>query len=301
MHYEYFFEFLELARQLSFSRAAEKLFISQSSLSKHISVLEDELGVKLVDRTTRSVTLTTAGRFVFEEGLKIESTFAYIRKNVGTIRPPTPIHIIGMISDPLISQRIARAVQTVNEKGPRKIRVLLEQPTPSPSIFTGLETGDIDLLLTFRTEEERPSYIFERELYRDQLYAVISPSSPLASHKSLKFSDLKPYPFIRMFGLNSVHEPAWSQIETYCEEGGFSPDTIIMQATSYLDWLSVSLGDAVLINAYGIILESRLFHDDRYVCIPLKDSWFTYCVYWNDERAGELTREFIDNLIGISE
>lgn len=54
-------EFVTLAECLNFSEAAFRLFISQSSLSKHIKALEYELGVALFDRTTRSIRLNSAG------------------------------------------------------------------------------------------------------------------------------------------------------------------------------------------------------------------------------------------------
>lgn len=54
-------EFVTLAECLNFSEAASRLFISQSSLSKHIKALEHELGVALFDRTTRSIRLSGAG------------------------------------------------------------------------------------------------------------------------------------------------------------------------------------------------------------------------------------------------
>ena len=54
--------FITLSRTLSFSLAAEELYISQSSLSKNIKALELECQVKLFERNTRSISLTTAGR-----------------------------------------------------------------------------------------------------------------------------------------------------------------------------------------------------------------------------------------------
>ena len=57
----YIKEFVTLAECLNFSEAAERLFIAQSSLSKHIKAMERELGVELFVRTTRSIRLSGAG------------------------------------------------------------------------------------------------------------------------------------------------------------------------------------------------------------------------------------------------
>ena len=71
MDTSYIKEFVMLAECLSFSEAAERLFISQSSLSKHIQALERELGVRLLGRTTRSIRLSAAGELYLPYAQKI--------------------------------------------------------------------------------------------------------------------------------------------------------------------------------------------------------------------------------------
>lgn len=60
--------FVAVAEEESFSRAAEKMNVSQPSLSKAIQSIEDEYGVTLVKRTTRSFKLTVAGRAYLQTG-----------------------------------------------------------------------------------------------------------------------------------------------------------------------------------------------------------------------------------------
>jgi DNA-binding transcriptional LysR family regulator len=59
--------FLVLAEELHFSRAAARLFITQSALSRQIRALETHLGVRLIERSSRSVELTAAGRALLPE------------------------------------------------------------------------------------------------------------------------------------------------------------------------------------------------------------------------------------------
>ena len=58
--------FSVLAQRLNFTQAADDLFMSQPALSRTISALEGELGVRLFDRNSRSVALTPAGRAFYQ-------------------------------------------------------------------------------------------------------------------------------------------------------------------------------------------------------------------------------------------
>lgn len=60
-----------LGQELHFARAADKLFITQPALTRQIQQLEDEIGVKLVERTKRKVALTTAGSYFFDEAVYV--------------------------------------------------------------------------------------------------------------------------------------------------------------------------------------------------------------------------------------
>ena len=74
--------FLEVARQRSFSRAAELLDVPLPSLSRRIAALEKELGVKLLNRTTRSVSLTESGVLFYEGGDFILSELDLLRERI---------------------------------------------------------------------------------------------------------------------------------------------------------------------------------------------------------------------------
>ena len=63
--------FIQVAENLNFARAAEILKITQSAVSRQIHSLEDELGTKLLHRTTRTVTLTPAGISFLEDAKNV--------------------------------------------------------------------------------------------------------------------------------------------------------------------------------------------------------------------------------------
>ena len=79
MEIEYIKEFVVLAETENYLEAAESLFISQSTLSKHIKIIEKELDVQLFDRTTRKVHLNKYGKMFLKYAKEI-SHLQYLYK-----------------------------------------------------------------------------------------------------------------------------------------------------------------------------------------------------------------------------
>lgn len=72
--------FHAVAETLSFSRAAERLHIAQPPLSRQIRQLEETLGVELIDRESRPIALTAAGKFYYEQTLQVLSRLREIEE-----------------------------------------------------------------------------------------------------------------------------------------------------------------------------------------------------------------------------
>src|SRR5687768_17463791 len=103
--------FLELSKELHFWKTSEKVFITQSALSRHIFALEKELGFKLFERNKRNVRLTPAGAFFREEMNKLlldmENTQRYARQiaagEVGEIKIGYPGSITYLVLPDLLN------------------------------------------------------------------------------------------------------------------------------------------------------------------------------------------------------
>ena len=77
--------FNAVASTLSFSRAAELLHIAQPPLSRQIRQLEDMLGAELIDRASRPIALTMAGKFFYEQTLQVLSRLEQIEEGTRVI------------------------------------------------------------------------------------------------------------------------------------------------------------------------------------------------------------------------
>ncbi|MDB6154691.1 MAG: LysR family transcriptional regulator [Chthoniobacteraceae bacterium] len=78
--------FLTVAEEAHLTRAAEKLFTSQPAVSAHIRALEEELGVKLFERTTKGMTLTSAGNALQEEARRIVEATRQFKQQAEALR-----------------------------------------------------------------------------------------------------------------------------------------------------------------------------------------------------------------------
>lgn len=138
--------FVAVAEQKSFTRAGEVVHLRQQSVSKAVRELERELGVELLERTTREVRLTAAGRVLLEEGKRAlevtDAAFARTREVgsglAGTIR-------IGY--SPAIGPTDQTEVaQALRSDGPDLSVVLLE--VRPAALRPMLRAGELDLALT---------------------------------------------------------------------------------------------------------------------------------------------------------
>jgi DNA-binding transcriptional LysR family regulator len=71
MEFKQLQSFVEVVRNRSFTKASQELFISQPTVSMHISQLESELGVRLIIRTTKSIEVTDLGRKLYEYAVNL--------------------------------------------------------------------------------------------------------------------------------------------------------------------------------------------------------------------------------------
>ena len=81
----YIREFVTLAETLNFSKAAEKLFLAQPALSRHIAIIEEKMGGRLFQRNTRNVSLTPAGEAVYNAFTEILRQYDGAREQVSLL------------------------------------------------------------------------------------------------------------------------------------------------------------------------------------------------------------------------
>ena len=183
--------FLAVAREGRFSRAAEKLYRTQSAVSQTIRKLEDELGEPLFDRSSREGLLTDAGRVLHEYAEKLlhlrgdaQEALVELRelqtgKLVIAANELTVLYLLPILADfrrhhPMIKVTVQRA---------------LGSRVPDDVLQHNVEFG----LLTYDSDEPLLHSIV---IYLDELAFVVPPAHPLASAKQVSISQLGAESFV---------------------------------------------------------------------------------------------------------
>jgi len=101
--------FVAVAEELHFTRAAQRLFVAQQALSRHIQRLEGQVGVRLLDRTTREVTLTPAGRTLLTRARELLALHDATLLELRGERRPLTVDVVGPGLTPALILAAARS------------------------------------------------------------------------------------------------------------------------------------------------------------------------------------------------
>jgi DNA-binding transcriptional LysR family regulator len=239
--------FLAVAEEKSFSRAAERLHISQPPLSQQIMKLESELGVRLFTRTTRSFELTVAGKALMVEAADL---LAKMRMTIDTIRQIDRGEVgrlrVGIVGSAMwgpipglleqFQSQYPRVTWTIHEMGPndqwealraRQIDVgFWREPRLEPDVLKGANLRQ-DLC------------------FRENVCVAISERHRLARQDTIELIDIANEPMLTLH-LDQSAEPRY--LIQCCVNAGFQP-TIFQEAAepqTLLAMVGAGLGVALL-------------------------------------------------------
>ncbi|WP_236788185.1 LysR family transcriptional regulator [Amycolatopsis sp. GM8] len=173
--------FVTVAEELHFGRAAERLGIVQPAVSQQVARLERELGVRLLDRSPRTVRLTEAGRRVL--GAAREALLAADRVHAVA---GNPVRIVRIGTAPGPADRLERGLELLRELSPDFTPVLVELPVTER--LKALRSGEIDLALA--RGMRRVSGLRVLPAWSEPLRAVVSVRHPLAAREAVTLREL---------------------------------------------------------------------------------------------------------------
>lgn len=181
--------FLTLAETLNFTRAAERLYISQPALSRQISTLEQEINSLLFIRDQKSVRLTPAGTLLAGELGEIQSSLDELIARVRTVGMGyTGTLTIGVLEGQWMGEEFTGLYRRFMDSYPN-IDFRMGQGSFG-TLRRQLDSGEIDIAITLSFDVAGLEQYISRPLFPDQAVFAISRERPLARKEHITFADL---------------------------------------------------------------------------------------------------------------
>ena len=234
--------FLVLAQELHFGRAAVRLHMTQPPLSRQMQQLEENLGVELFSRTSRSVQLTPAGNILFLEAQKLmqmrESTLQVVRQSAEGNRGGVTVGMFGAAAFGFLPKLLLKARADLPNVSIR----FREMNSAQQLEELALNRIDVALVRPFVNENEN---FVTACVMREKMALAVSVDHPLAARRRPSLSHIDGEPFIMYSNENAyIHNILTASFR----KANIQPRVVqeIFQAQAILAMVSTGLGIAIV-------------------------------------------------------
>lgn len=251
--------FMEIKKEGNFSRAADNLSISQSSLSKQIMHLEDELGVLLFDRSSKAITVTAEGQEFYEYASEILDIYEEMLNRMEELQSRRERRII-LATIPVLSQyKLTLMLSEFSEVYPEIDLTIIEEE--SAYIIKRLERNEIDLAIIREEDLQQPS-TQNHFLAEDELVVIVPEKHRLSHRRALDISDLRCECLVLLVPESGVYQ----RVIRECRQAGFSP--LVKNTNSRIETILGLIDSSELITV--LMRKSVIpFLSDKFKMIPL--------------------------------
>jgi DNA-binding transcriptional LysR family regulator len=277
----------EIARQKSFTKAAEKLYITQPNISKQIKLLEEELGTTLFIRTSHQVELTPDGEIFCQRAQKILDDFDLLMKefNHQTSQDKAILNIA--VFPAFQRSGIAKKLQTFYREHANVLGTI--RMADNFVAYDGLEDGSIDFAIIKVRPKTLDSRFEYKLLEKEEMLGLISSSSEFANKEKLLPEDLAQLPLLT--GEKGTH--LFQDAFDICNELN------IPFNVSYQNTFNVDLTTSFIQDIDGVMFLTKstadTFQDSDTTAIPLDPpvEYNTYLVYLKGRKFHGIYKTFI--------
>ena len=241
--------FLALARTGSFTLAAETLYITQSALSGLIKDLEQTLGTKLVDRSTRKVYLSDTGERLYP---MLEAAVNDLDDVMRRAIDPQSLQsgLVRVAASQLLASTLLPELIAEYQKHHPASRVRLVD-VPVEDVMARVFSGEVELGIG--PEREPNSDIASSRLFDGPFMAVFPPGHPLSKHKRLRWPQLGSHPVITLQG--QFTERLIQDLRKADPDTNFSPATEVAYMATALSMVKAGMGVALCIPYAASLVE----------------------------------------------
>lgn len=277
--------FIAVAEELSFTRAARRLRLSQPPLSRHIQSLENKLGATLLQRTPRSVSLTAAGRTLLAD---TKGTLTQLQRACDSAkraaRGETSRLSLGFVSA-VLNPMLISIFQNFRAKH-RDVQLTLHDSPPLEQLraiaegrldggFVGTTPGNSESGLVFVSWSKEPLLVF------------LPPEHRLAKSRKVNLADLSGESFV---AVSAESAPCFAaQIRGICGDAGFRPKVVHEAIRGQAVAVMVATGVGIAILPASLARNAG----ESLIAVPIADK-SAFVNYAFAHRAGKLDEPLLD-------
>lgn len=241
MEIDYIKEFVTLAETGNYMEAADILFISQSTLSRHIKTIEEELGALLFDRTTRKVIINDFGKTFLPYAKEIANLqYDYTAALYNLLNDISETLTIGSI--PVMAQYHITDVLADFQRENKNFKLHIIE-ADSSELTEMLRHGKCDFAF-IREHDDSDNEFTKIRFTTDHMAAVFPSSHPLANSKSVTLEQLREESFLFLNKGTLMH----TLCVNACKAAGFRPNIAFTgyRAENIVDLVAKGMGVALL-------------------------------------------------------
>jgi DNA-binding transcriptional LysR family regulator len=256
--------FYFVASDESITSAADKLCLTQPTVTYHIRSLEKSVGVKLLDVRRQKIFLTHAGRGLFQYAKEIYRQMTSAEKYLDDLKETSLRVGIAATFNPVIASAAAK----FEELYPH-VKLIVKN-TSSFEVAQNIIDSQVDLGVVVSMDYKNPKLKAIPVSTRERLVLVASPSSPISKEERVELADLCGYPLVAGPENSATRQIILSKFEA---EGLKVPPLIIVEANS-LEWGMNLVENGQGMGLYHVKIVEREIAEGRLKAIPLvNDIW----------------------------
>jgi DNA-binding transcriptional LysR family regulator len=230
--------FVAVAERRSFTRAARDLYVAQQALSQQVKAIEEQLGVRLLERTSRRVELTAAGAEYLADCRRVLTAAARAEDRVRAVAAGTAGRLRVAYTLTAVYDTIPRLVEHLAREVP-KLRVDTREMFAG-DVCRALREGRCDVAVTPATAY--PADLARRTIRREPMRAALADDHPLAGAGALELSRLAGETF--QLWPREMAPGYYDVVVGACRTAGFEP-TLDATASGSTAWANIAAGRGV--------------------------------------------------------
>ncbi len=214
--------FLAVAEELSFTRAARRLHLSQQGLTDRIRRLETQLGAPLFVRTTRRVELSAVGAELLPDARLLVEQVDTIWARLETQTAHAPAHLRVGVSPSLVFGVLPRLLEIVAERAPEM--ELIAREIPMDELVQGVTDGDLDAGVALAPP---PTPNLSSDVVDvSSADLMVAESHPLAERASVSLREISGTPVL--LSPREISPGMHDAVMSACRAAGFEPEVLLL-------------------------------------------------------------------------